>query len=251
MNSSTKDITDIIEGWEYDTYNPRYNFRKIKGLDGKEKIQQRNLLGLVQYETTGRPDGARPFNRKSLLHYLQHLEKTNLSKILNFLPNNIIPNITTNILSEYGQYMARSYAFFMLEDYKRSSQDSYHNLQLINLLKRHPLLSQEILGFIKFGYSATSFNYHRALLHYNLERKFFDEAIVEVRKCISFIKSNEEILSNLDFALENLIELEEYILSKNLPITKKGKLEKQLKQAIEDEDYKKAAEIRDELKKIL
>ena len=53
MNSN-KDISGIIRDWEYQP--GQTSARKIRGKDGKEKIQMRVELGLLQMETQGRPD---------------------------------------------------------------------------------------------------------------------------------------------------------------------------------------------------
>ncbi|HEY2159205.1 MAG TPA: hypothetical protein VGH33_26495, partial [Isosphaeraceae bacterium] len=63
----SKDITPILDGWDYDT--DELQVRIIQGLDGADKIQMRVDLGLIQMELAGRPDGVRPFGFDSLLDY--------------------------------------------------------------------------------------------------------------------------------------------------------------------------------------
>ena len=60
------DISEVLKAWEYDRLN---NIRKIKGNDGKQKIQIRLPLGIEQFEVDGRPDGKRPYGKESLLEY--------------------------------------------------------------------------------------------------------------------------------------------------------------------------------------
>ena len=67
----SQDISFLVQGWDYDPNE--VTVRKITGLDGREKIQMRLDLGILQMETEGRPDGRRPFGRESLLEY--HLER--------------------------------------------------------------------------------------------------------------------------------------------------------------------------------
>ena len=74
----SKDITDILEGWEY---KPKeISARKIIGKDGKEKIQLRLDLGLLQMEIDGRPDGKKPYGYESLLEYYKSLLKNHIKK---------------------------------------------------------------------------------------------------------------------------------------------------------------------------
>ena len=52
------DIASKLQDWDYSPND--LNVRKIKGIDGKPKIQVRMDLGLLQMEWEGRPDGLRP-----------------------------------------------------------------------------------------------------------------------------------------------------------------------------------------------
>src|SRR5690349_19467383 len=65
--SPSKDIIPMLKGWDYEPGT--INVRKINGLDGKQKIQMRLDLGLLQMEVTGRPAGAHPQGYESLLDY--------------------------------------------------------------------------------------------------------------------------------------------------------------------------------------
>ncbi len=64
----SKDIGTLLNEWEYDPFN---HVRKIVGEDGREKIQVRVELGILQMEVDGRPDGKRPYGMESLLDYYQ------------------------------------------------------------------------------------------------------------------------------------------------------------------------------------
>ena len=61
------DLNTILKDWPYESGTVKV--RKITGLDGREKLQLRVDLGLLQMEITGRPDGRRPHNCESLLEY--------------------------------------------------------------------------------------------------------------------------------------------------------------------------------------
>src|SRR5882757_8022705 len=68
-SAESKDITPMLKGWDYETGS--INVRKIVGIDGKEKLQMRLDLGLLQMEVHGRPDGVRPHGRESYLEYFE------------------------------------------------------------------------------------------------------------------------------------------------------------------------------------
>ena len=63
----SKDITSILAGWDFDP--DELQVRIVAGDDGRDKIQMRIDLGLLQMELTGRPDGERPHGFESLLDY--------------------------------------------------------------------------------------------------------------------------------------------------------------------------------------
>ena len=63
-----KDITPILAGWDYD--HDELQVRIVAGDDGREKIQMRVDLGLLQMEIDGRPDGQRPAGFESLLDHV-------------------------------------------------------------------------------------------------------------------------------------------------------------------------------------
>jgi len=52
------DLNTVLRDWPHE--NGKIKVRKILGLDGREKLQLRIDLGVLQMELTGRPDGLRP-----------------------------------------------------------------------------------------------------------------------------------------------------------------------------------------------
>ena len=68
------DISHLLEQWGYQP--GQVVVRRFKGKDGREKIQLRVDLGLLQMNAEGRPDGKRPFGHESLFdYYKSRLEK--------------------------------------------------------------------------------------------------------------------------------------------------------------------------------
>ena len=59
------DLNDLLRDWPHEP--GMIKVRKILGSDGKEKIQLRIDLGLIQMETSGRPDGQEPQGLVNLL----------------------------------------------------------------------------------------------------------------------------------------------------------------------------------------
>ena len=70
----SKDITAILAGWDF---NPdELQVRMIAGDDGRERIQMRVDLGVLQMELAGRPDGQKPHGFESLLDFYEAREKS-------------------------------------------------------------------------------------------------------------------------------------------------------------------------------
>ena len=58
----------LLSQWVFDPNT--LNSRMVKGRDGRDLIQMRVDMGVLQMETTGRPDGAQPYGCESFLDYL-------------------------------------------------------------------------------------------------------------------------------------------------------------------------------------
>ncbi len=65
------DLTNLLSDWPYEAGN--VNVRIVRALDGRQVIQLRVDLGILQLEVEGRPDGLRPEGFDSLLDY--HIEQ--------------------------------------------------------------------------------------------------------------------------------------------------------------------------------
>src|SRR6478672_11084195 len=65
------DLNDLLRDWPHEP--GQIKVRKILGSDGREKLQLRIDLGLIQMEMHGRPDGLEPHDCESLLDY--HLRR--------------------------------------------------------------------------------------------------------------------------------------------------------------------------------
>ena len=61
------DLNDLLRDWPHEP--GQLKVRKILGSDGKEKLHLRIDLGMIQMETSGRPDGAEPHDCESLMEF--------------------------------------------------------------------------------------------------------------------------------------------------------------------------------------
>src|SRR5436190_1974115 len=73
MSDSDQDHIDhILQSWPYEPSTLSVRIRQ--GADGRDVLQMRLDLGLLQLETEGRPDGTRPGGKNTYLDHLYDLE---------------------------------------------------------------------------------------------------------------------------------------------------------------------------------
>ena len=65
---SSQDIDSVIEGWDY--VPGEVNARRITASNGRELLQMRVDMGLLQMEIDLRPDGIRPHGAETYFDYL-------------------------------------------------------------------------------------------------------------------------------------------------------------------------------------
>jgi len=247
----TKDITDILEGWEY---KPKeISARKIIGKDGKEKIQLRLDLGLLQMEIDGRPDGKKPYGYESLLEYYKSLLKNHIKKYgtkENFILDS---DECLKLHHEAIQYYHRYLCFFQHEDFKKAERDTKRNIEVFDFVEKYALNEEDVLIFEQYRPYVIMMN-TRAKCSLFLEKKDYEKALKIVKMGIKtiesiYIENGEEKLIDTSREIKFLNQYFKSI-KETRPIALKQKLERELKKAIEIQDYEKAAKLRDELKKI-
>jgi len=247
----SKDITDILEGWEY---KPKeISVRKIIGKDGKEKIQLRLDLGLLQMEIDGRPDGKKPYGYESLLEYYKSLLKNHIKKYgteENFILDS---DECLKLHQEAIQYYHRYLCFFQHEDFKKAERDTKRNIEVFNFVKEYALNEEDVLIFEQYKPYVIMMN-TRAKCSLVLEKKDYEKALKIIKIGIKtierfYIENKEEKLIDTSREIKFLNQWYKSI-KETRPIALKQKLERELKKAIEIQDYERAAKLRDELKKI-
>jgi len=247
----TKDITDILEGWEY---KPKeISVRKVIGKDGKEKIQLRLDLGLLQMEIDGRPDGKKPYGYESLLEYYKSLLKNHIKKYgteENFILDS---DECLKLHHEAIQYYHRYLCFFQYEDFKKAERDTKRNIEVFDFVEKYALNEEDVLLFEQYRPYVIMMN-TRAKCSLVLEKKDYEKALKIIRMGIKtieniYIENGEEKLIDTCREIKFLNQYYKSI-KETRPVALKQKLERELKKSIEIQDYERAAKLRDELKKI-
>lgn len=248
----TKDIQSILADWEFKPNN--ISVRKIKGVDGSTKIQLRLDLGLLQMEIDGRPDGQKPFGFESLLEYYQALLLEYRKKDGSDENFTLDTNDCAELQRECIQYYHRYLSMFQLEEYKRVERDTERNLRVFDLVKKYAAEEKEIWLFEQYRSYVIMMN-TRAKIHLSLHANKYKKALAQLSKGIENIRAffDEYGQSHLADSCREIKFLENWSkeIREKQPLDPIEKLKRQMEKAVEDEDYEKAAVIRDRLKSIL
>ncbi len=241
---SNLDLNDLLEGWPHEP--GQVKARKIVGRDGCEKIQLRIDLGLIQMELHGRPDGHRPHGFESLLHY--HQAKSAIAKS-GAQRYSLSEADVTALQHEGVQYYHRYLSLFQLRDFQNVVRDTERNLNMFDFVGEHSAdvtLEQFRPYVIMMNTRARA----------SLELKDGNTA-----EAVKLIQAGKEKIE----AFYRAVGQPEYIESSNeiaflndwsteiraaVPLTPLETMERELKRAIADEAYERAAELRDAIRSL-
>ena len=130
------DISHLLEQWDYKP--GQVAARRFKGKDGKEKLQMRIDLGILQMNAAGRPDGKRPFGHNSLFEFHQ-------SRLYRHVGEHdgsdegfsLSAEDCSRLQLESLQYQHRCLCLLQLGDYPAVIRDAERNLAVIDFVARH------------------------------------------------------------------------------------------------------------------
>src|ERR1700719_3048317 len=126
------DLNTILKDWPHENGNVKV--RKIAGLDGREKLQLRVDLGVLQMEMAGRPDGQRPHNCESLLAYHQSRAARAEEQAEDY---DLSSEQCTELQQEGIQYYHRYLSLFQINDFAGVVRDTQRNLDLFDFVAEH------------------------------------------------------------------------------------------------------------------
>src|SRR6266403_335081 len=126
------DLNTILKDWPHE--NGNIKVRKIAGLDGREKLQLRVDLGVLQMEMVGRPDGRRPHNCESLLEYHQKRAARAEQKGETC---ELTAEQCAELQQEGIQYYHRYLSLFQINDFEGVVRDTQRNLDLFDFVTEH------------------------------------------------------------------------------------------------------------------
>ena len=255
MVSMGEDITEILSAWSFD---PETNVRKIRGTDGVEKIQVRinqgAFQGILQIDLDGRPDGCRPHGQTFALDYyqnsLQAYRQQNNSEDDGF---SLDPEACEELFEE-GARIYERYAFLLqLKEYPRVIRDTERNMQLFRFVNRYAASEQDKSNLEKWWPYILRIN-GTARAFVARDEGDFVEALDIVAKTRDLIREcpmidTEEFRVEMERSEEALEALESELLEAK-PLNRKEQLEQMLAEAVEGDNFERAAELRDMIQQL-
>lgn len=244
----SKDITPILAGWEYEP--DELQVRIVAGADGRDKIQMRIDLGLIQMELTGRPDGTRVRDAESLLDALDAQQRLAAATGDSFT----LDTPTCAALMREGlQYYHRYLAAFHLQRFDLVVRDTERNLRLFAFVVQHATRQRDKREFDRYRPYVVMMN-TRARAALALGRNDHAAALAEIDAGIEKIREflheyGESEQAAECFELGFLLRLRREV-EEERPVGPAERLEQQLDLAVALEDYEEAARIRDQIQRL-
>ncbi|MBV9864217.1 MAG: UvrB/UvrC motif-containing protein [Abitibacteriaceae bacterium] len=247
----SKDIALILGGWEYNANE--VTVRKILGIDGREKIQMRLDLGVLQMETDGRPDGKMPHGCDSLLEYCLLRLQRYRDRHGDTEGFEMSSEECADLKQEAMQYYYRYLSLFHLGDYLDVIRDTDHNLRIFDLIREYAVEESDRLSLEQFRPYVLMMN-TRARACLSLDERDFDRALDQIADGIERIEDflrevdREEMIENC----REIVFLQEWSerIRTNRPLSDEEKLRRELRLAVEAENYERAAQIRDQIREM-
>ena len=248
-----RDIDEALQGWPFEPESGEPAARQVKARDGRQVLQIRVELGLLQMEVEGRPDGGRPHGFPS---YLEYLRNRAAAKSSSSGSKGRVWSMSKDHRAEsdreFAQFSHRRVAWLALKKYDKALEDAEHSLALMDFILQHGADADYIASHERIR-GLVLFHRTQAAAALALERFKYDEAIDAVREGMSRLVEHQRAWSVDNDAdetpneslIEQLRSLEDDI-RKNFGVEKT--LREQLDEAVADEDYERAARLRDQIK---
>jgi hypothetical protein len=246
------DISHLLSQWEYQA--GQVVARRFKAKNGQEKIQLRLDLGLLQMNAEGRPDGKRPFGHASLFeHYRARLQKYVAAHDSSDEGFKLNAEDCTRLQLEALQYHHRYVCLLQLEDYAAVIRDAGRNLAVFDFVRKHAECEELAWSLQQFRPQLLMI-LTRARAAQALETDDYASAVREVEEGLEAIRTFFQEHARAEAAetsgeVQSLQNWLEEIRARR-PLSAKERLERALRDAINSEDYERAARVRDALRNL-
>jgi UvrB/uvrC motif len=238
--SQPEHLDELLRDWAYEPQT--LGVRIVSASDGRDVLQMRIDMGVLQLELEGRPDGARPKGFESFFDYL-------VSESIRFGAEFVIDDEQANEVDrEFVQFYHRRICWLRLQDYERAIRDADHTLGLMDFCREHSDDDQWTLSHEQYR-PFVIFHRTQAAALASLDEGGPEGSIQEINDGLDSLREvfeeyeAEEHFED-DVLVTRLLDLRETLRTEY----EVGKtLAEQLAEAVATEQYELAARLRDEL----
>jgi hypothetical protein len=249
-----EDIGPILRHWPYNQDN---SIRKIIDPNGAEKIQVRvdqgAFQGILQMELDGRPDGRTVHDMPFILDHYRSTLDDHIREHGTENGFQLTQSHCRELFDESRQIYERYVFLLQIQDYDRVIRDTERNMDLFRFVNRYASDEKDRINLEKWWpYILRIHAIARVMIA--TQDEDYESGIQIIRDVLSKIEALEEIDAE-EFHVEKrrsskaLGELLEELEQKR-PLTEAERLKKDLLSAIEQEEFEKAADLRDRIQKI-
>lgn len=236
----SEDIDPILSSWPF---QPKViTARTVRAGDGREVLQMRIELGLLQMEIAGRPDGRHPDGQVTYLEFL----RTKVRELGDDF--SVSEEQAGEIDREFAQFYHRRICWLALREFDRAVRDADHTLALMDFVSSHSANTEWTLSHEQYR-PFVLFQRAQAAALAELERSGPEAGIEEVSRGLEQIRTvfravDAEDHFEQDEFVKQLVELRDWIRQQyHVGRT----LSEQLADAVACEEYELAAQLRDEI----
>ncbi|GAB5496313.1 MAG: UvrB/UvrC motif-containing protein [Phycisphaerales bacterium] len=271
------DLTELLDAWKYEP--GKINVRLIESAEGVSFVQVRLDLGILQMHMDGRPDGQRPQGFESFLEmvesWIEEAERGEAGPPPEFetdddfsetdaplnpprpmrdeqgeTPFKLTREQCSVLREEAIQYYHRYLALLALEDYERVVRDTTRNLRVLDLLAKYAE-HEEDRESVSHTKSHVTMMRARALASLAIRDNEPKAAVHAIDEGIDALRKHFENIGHEEL-FERSSEVQvlrgmKQALTPKLPVSQKAELRKRLDEAVQVENYRLAAILRDEL----
>lgn len=240
-----KDIDAALANW---TYKPEtIQARQVSAGDRRTVLQMRLDLGIIQLETTGRPDGMRPHGHATYFDFLKSKAAAARTAQREFT---LSEEHCREADREFMQFYHRRICWLTLGEYRKAVEDADHTLAFMDFVRDHSPSDEYTEAHEQYR-AFVLFHRTQAAAAAEAEDEAAEAAIDVLRDGAQKIRQlleaedGAEFDENGDPMLTQLKRLEEEIRNRH---GVSETLQEQLDKAIANEQYEVAARLRDAIR---
>ncbi len=240
-----QDIDEALADWECKPGTVQA--RLIQAQDGREVIQLRVDLGILQLEVAGRPDRTRPHGHATYFDYLRQQARQAHRAGREFV---LTEEQCQEADREFVQFYHRRVCWLALRRFDRAVADADHTLAFMDFVRDHSpneeftQTHEQYRGFVLFQRTQAA---AAQAVDQDKPEQAIDEILAGLEKIRAFFAAY-----NLEEQLEdNPMVKQLHKMEQSLRQTHgiEATLQERLQQAVANEEYEVAAELRDALRK--